>query len=369
MWQTTSESTTRPIEVREIIPSPTAITFEQTSPIVSINKNDPVKSFAIVDDFPVTNAWRMAFSPDGEQLYVLHRPLLESNFQVSVVEVPSYEISQIITLGPGYGMALAPAPNGEKIYVTISEAIGQNTSWGENRIDIIDTKTFQVTNSLPVQGHQFGPTAIVFWHNGQKAYVSHRGANLVYVIDIEREVLIGQIPVGTKPTNMAVTRDDNRVYVVNGPNSTVAVIDTAIDRVIQSIPSSLEATSSYAFIALTPDGREAYVVHRDDPVISVIDTDATSPTYHQITGRIPTSSTEFRNITVTPDGKYVLAASPSSGIIIIDVDPTSATYHNQVGSISIGYAVGYIIFHPSRSEAYVLGEGDTITVLAYTPTP
>jgi YVTN family beta-propeller protein len=380
LQQTTPEPAANLAVTSEPTPSPNPTLPPNPSPTILPNPTLPDRNirtvtdkeldlFTVTDQFTVSRSWRMAFSPEGERLYILHRPSLDDNFRISVVETNSYEVTNIIELEPGYGMMLAPTPDGEKLYVTISAKSGPNLSSGKNRVDIVDTTTLQVTNSLFVGGHERGPTGVVFLHNGKKAYVSHRGSGLLYVIDVEREALIGQIRVGNKPTTMAVTPDDGRVYVVDGRNSNLIAIDTLTDQIIQSIPSTLQATGSHTSITLTPRGHNAYVLHRDDANISILDTDPTSPTYHQIIGKVPTSSMEFRNLAITPDGKYALVTSPSTGIIVADIDPVSPTFHTQVGVISIGYTARYVIFHPSKAQAYVLGEGDTITVIAYTPAP
>jgi len=56
------------------------------------------------------------------------------------------------------------------------------------------------------------------------------------VIDTATDQVTATIKVGTRPWNMAITRDGAKLYVANGRSNSVSVIDTAKNAVIKTIP-------------------------------------------------------------------------------------------------------------------------------------
>ena len=63
--------------------------------------------------------------------------------------------------------------------------------------------------------------------NGRQVYVSNGGDANVSVIDTATNQVATTIPVGQRPWNMALTPDGKKLYVANGRSHNVSVIDTA----------------------------------------------------------------------------------------------------------------------------------------------
>jgi YVTN family beta-propeller protein len=63
--------------------------------------------------------------------------------------------------------------------------------------------------------------------NGREVYVSNGGDGNVSVIDTASNKIVATIPVGQRPWNMALTPDGSKLYVANGRSNSVSVIDTA----------------------------------------------------------------------------------------------------------------------------------------------
>src|SRR5439155_23476931 len=84
-------------------------------------------------------------------------------------------------------------------------------------------------------------------------------------------------PDGVYPTGLVISPDGKKLYVANrgykansqlpALNSTVSVIDTATQRVEQSV----DVHGAPWALAVSPDGRRIYVTH-DDPANSQVDT-------------------------------------------------------------------------------------------------
>ena len=94
--------------------------------------------------------------------------------------------------------------------------------------------------------------------------------NSVSVIEVGGDVdrKIREIAVGEEPQCVAITPDDEKVYVTNMVSGTVSVLDAAEQRVIKTIWVGTEPFGC----ALTPDGKRLYVANSSSDDVSVINT-------------------------------------------------------------------------------------------------
>ena len=140
----------------------------------------------------------------------------------------------------------------------------------------------------PLDGQVGGGCApSVFVANGNDGNLS--------VIDTATDTVEGApITVGGGPIGVAATPDGARVYVTNNGASSVSVVDTATRSVVATIPDLASAQG----VAITPDGSRAYVTHFFfGSTVSVIDTATNAVTGSPITvGSGPTA------VAFTPDG-------------------------------------------------------------------
>jgi YVTN family beta-propeller protein len=63
--------------------------------------------------------------------------------------------------------------------------------------------------------------------DGKRVFVSNGGDATVSVIDVASLAITATIPVGQRPWNMALTPDGTKLYVACGRSGSVAVIDVA----------------------------------------------------------------------------------------------------------------------------------------------
>ena len=71
--------------------------------------------------------------------------------------------------------------------------------------------------------------------SGKQVYVSNGADGSVMVIDTARNAVTATIAVGKRPWNMALTPDGAKLYVANGRSNSVSVIDTAGARKLADI--------------------------------------------------------------------------------------------------------------------------------------
>ena len=202
----------------------------------------------------------VAVTPDGTKVYV-------GGNDVSVIDARTNKVTATIPVDLARGVAVSS--DGSKVYVAI---------YGNNTLDVLDTRTDTVIDTI---GVGFEPFGVAVSPDDSKVYVSNYGgfgnASTVSVIKTANDTLAATIPVGTTPFGLAVTPDGSKVYVANYSNgqicsrfpcNTVSVIDTAKDTVITNIP----VDNSPFGVAVTPDGRKVYVANQGASTISVIAT-------------------------------------------------------------------------------------------------
>jgi len=90
----------------------------------------------------------------------------------------------------------------------------------------------------------------------------------VFNVTGDQNTKVSEIVVGKEPWCVAVTPDDEKVYVANMADGTVSVISTVSKAVIHTIKVGTEPFGC----ALTPDGRKLYVANQSSDTVSVIDT-------------------------------------------------------------------------------------------------
>jgi YVTN family beta-propeller protein len=118
------------------------------------------------------------------------------------------------------------------------------------------------------------------------AYVTSLRDDQVMVVDIKTGNF-SSIKVGGQPNRMVLSRDQSRLYVVNGNSDTISVIDTAAGRVERTLEVSrpgdrykgLNANSA----TISPDGNKLYVTLATENSVAVLNLSS-----GELEGRIPT---------------------------------------------------------------------------------
>lgn len=131
------------------------------------------------------------------------------------------------------------------------------------------------------------------------------------------------IPTGPGAEGIALSADEKEVWIVNGGDATVSVIDVATRKVVQTVSLNFEEPLR---ITITPDGKRALVPSRAGEV-AVIDTKT-----RNVIKRIPKVGTQIHGIVVSPDNSFAYTASQGEAEITV-IDMKSFTV---VGRIPTG---------------------------------
>jgi len=191
--------------------------------------------------------------------------------------------------------------------------------------------------------------------SGPFAYVPNVSSNNVTVIDTSTNSVVATVPVGSAPTDVAITPDGRYAYVVNDGSAFLSVIDTATNSVVAS-PSC--ACASASSIAITPDGHDAYVSNFSS--VQVIDT-TTNSVVHTISPVIAGWAHDAgpKTIAISPDGlkAYVTGYNGTSGYFLTVIDTTTNTVVGSPISLTTceGTDWASVQFSPDGNFAYVGG--------------
>ncbi|OYD97841.1 hypothetical protein CDG76_03105 [Nostoc sp. 'Peltigera membranacea cyanobiont' 210A] len=189
-------------------------------------------------------------------------------------------------------------------------------------ISIVNTPTRKVTKEIKffragdkiATGEFPFDVAIKSTEKGQaaKVFISSQRDNEVVAVEITSGK-ITRIPIGSQPNKVLLSADQNRLYVANGNDDSISVIDTNSNRVVQTIslsrPGEKYKGANPNSLTLSPDGRTLYVTLGGENAIAVVDLQA-----GQVNGRIPTGWYP-NSVSVSLDGQrlYVVNAKSNSG--------------------------------------------------------
>ena len=220
--------------------------------------------------------------------------------------------------------------------------------------------------SIPLGGGNGGGD-IKMLPGGKKAYVALKYEDTVAVIDTDPlspffNTVLATVPVGIRPSGIAITPDGTRVYVTNSGKTSadvdsISVISTASDTVI--VTSPLGSNTAPVGIAITPDGTRAYFTTFEGK-LRILDTDPTSLLYNLPIDSIDIPLLLAGKIAITPDGTKAVvdwAGTIAHAIDVIDVEPESPTYHTIIGSpvpVVSGQS-GDVAVSPDSAYAYATG--------------
>ena len=155
------------------------------------------------------------------------------------------------------------------------------------------------------------------------------------------------------PRNIAISPDGARLYVSLRASNSVAVVNTATNAIVASLPVGQVPGD----IAITPDGRRAYVANEGSDDVSVIDLAANAVIAIVSLGGSP------RGLAITPDGAFVYVATaglhrvgrPDGTSVLMPVQEMSvievATNEVMGEPIPVGDSPGAVVIRPGLQSA------------------
>ena len=186
---------------------------------------------------------------------------------------------------------------------------------------------------------------------GQKVYVGLFKDDAVAVIDTAQNKVIATIPVPKGPHGLVITPDGRKVYVSSDGASTVSVIDTVTDKVVGSI----EVGANPHGLAMSQDGRRLLVSAFGTNRSLLIDT-ATD----RVVGEVGVP--QVHNGTLSADGSRAYVVSQKQGeaaIAILDLKTMT-----RAGAVPLDKTPRAIDLSPDGKRVYfTLAGSNAIQVL------
>ena len=192
------------------------------------------------------------------------------------------------------------------------------------------------------------PWCVAITPDDEKVYVTDMVSGTVVVINAAARQVIKTIRVGTEPFGCALTPNGRRLYVANQSSDSVSVINTRRDVVIRTIR---DVGPKPHGIAITADGRKVYVTHflaqvpANDPRPLTQSEGADDGREGRVTVIETLTNQVIATVSLSPFEENVfrsdgntLAREPLTGVF----DNPTGAFPNLLGSITIRESIAYI---------------------------
>jgi len=307
-------------------------------------------------------------SPDGRTVWVANSGPLDGHTgnrgrTVTVLDAKTHRVQSVIEVGV-FPEDIAFARGGRQAFVTNSTSA---------TVSVIDTRTRRVTQTIDLAPVPMTyPFGIIASRDGKKVYVttfggaSDAGIAVLDNRDPHDVKLGGTISLPGFTGRPALTPDGSllvvpRGQIRGGAAPEAALVDTATDRVVATVPLSDAGAPQAA--SVTPDGKYAYVgifggVLGGRGGVAVVDL-----ARRTTVKLIATPAPEVHGVRVSPDGRLVIATLfRSASISIIDTRTREIT-----DTIGVGAKPNDIAFTGNGRRALVTNQGETTVSVVSLP--
>jgi YVTN family beta-propeller protein len=297
-----------------IVVSPDSTTIYVTSFTVSGSLVSIVdtQTNTVTDTIPVAgSADFLAITPDGSALYVGNTGTATSPPSVYVISPATKAVTATIEIYPA---GLAVSPSGKKVYITNPD---------HKAISIIETGTNKLIRNAIRVGDR--GKNIVVSPNGKSAYIDTE-ENAVLAIDLVTKQVVATIPLAPSndlPVCLTFSANGRRLYL--NQRKLVMIVDTSSNQIVRTIkmPIAEGGRNNYAGQpAITPDGEFLYVPYPNASTIAMLDTATNKVVGSQITGNSAIA------IAVAPTTPFAYAIGDSSSgnseegaLYVINISP------------------------------------------------
>lgn len=271
---------------------------------------------------------------------------LTANKNIWVIDPVTWEIIEPVDI-PTNGAkpnAIALSPNGEQLYITLSDP--------NDSLLIFDTTTHTpISSPLPL-GYEAGLTT--FNCDGKIALVLGQTLDIMAFVDTRTLNVIKYLYLPSVAKGVKTSSCKTHLALITGADDSVTVIDTKLMKVRKTITGFSDPID----IVIAPNDKRAYVANSDNTTLGIIDL-----TTQALLENVDLGNDTMSQLAMAPDGHslYVgdmgrlLVTSPSpfyinllkgsTSVSDIEVSPDGqwifVTYDHAWGALSIIEAKGY----------------------------
>jgi len=227
---------------------------------------------------------------------------------VDLVDPATKKVLAAVSVGVN-GHEIALDKGGRLAYVPIysNTGVGKPGTDGQ-MIDVIDLAQAKVVKEIDL-GHPVRPHKPVFGPDGL-LYVTAELDQAIDVVDVEKGVVVGQVPTGQPQSHiLGLSADGRRGYTANVGAGSVSVLDIRERKLVKVIP----LTKRVQRIAISRDGLWVFTSDSDQPRVAAISTRTNALGQWIGVEGIPYVTQP------TPDGRYLLVAAAKDGKGVLNI--------------------------------------------------
>lgn len=218
---------------------------------------------------------------------------------VTVVDVVNMRLDRDIAVGQN-PVAVAASPTRNEVYVVNSGPVN-----GTGSISVIDAEKNVVTGSIPLHKQ---PMSIDVDAKGERAYVANSGSDSISVVDLASRREIAQITAGNDPVAARISPDGKSLVAANRQGNGVTIIDPGTGRIRASFSDCAGATDP----VILADSSKAFVACSTGHAVMVI---ALATQHPAMPDRLETLMDVGRapvNLALKPDGGEIFVSNSLS---------------------------------------------------------
>lgn len=260
------------------------------------------KAEKLLSEIEIPKSWvGIRFSPDAKKLYVSGG----NDNRIVIYDLANDQLTEsgAITLGKPWPVKISVAgielnAAGTTLYAATKE---------DSSVYVCDIASGQISSRLKLTAE---PYAILRSPVSDELYISLWGGEKVLIYSPGQQKITAEVPTGSHPNDMVVTRDGRYLFTANANDNSVSVIDLKSRKVIESLNTALypdaPAGSTPNGLALSPDQKKLFIANADNNCLAVFDvgTPGRSRSLGFIpTGWYPTSVKVLGNKVLVANGK------------------------------------------------------------------
>ena len=307
----------------------------------------PAQADSTTQVWPVTQAFGVGLSPDGETLWVSSGTPTNT---LSRIRTSDGSMEEVIPLSPAdYPQNIAVSPDGLSVYVIAQRSF---------EVLVVSTTTNTVTRTISLG---FVPTGLAVSSDNSTIFVVDYSAARVVAMTPTGTVRDSEL-VGSGPIGVAYSATDSRLYVSNQSSNSVSVIDATDPASLSTVGSTIPVDIVPRDLAVSPDGSQVWVPSQGSSTVSIIDT-ATGMVVDTVSAPDASDAIAF-----TPDGSRVFVVafsfSPSGYGTLYEFDVTT---RSLLSTTELGYVPGAIAVSPNGQRVYVKADGEVWVITFSSP--
>jgi len=158
---------------------------------------------------------------------------------------------------------------------------------------------------------------------------ANQTSGTVSLVDIPTGQVLAEVPVGRKPSALAMTADGKTILVTCTWTGELIVLDRSDKSLAKR--GSLHLGFEPRGVALSPNGATAYVALTTAHAVAVVELASMKETGRIATGRWP------RYLAITPDGKHLaVGANSDGGVSVLDLEKKELAFQENFVAINLG---------------------------------